>query len=131
MTKIDNQEIEEFIASLATRCDAYSRNKTIDLNTGQEVVIPVSENRRFHDQLQRTIDQLCAFYLAVSDAERTHIRELVEPHHPILYRLLDHIYWAGEQKPHDWLLRALAAASIENNKIDFRDIVRCPWKTVP
>lgn len=121
MSKVPEQEIGNFIAKLASRYEAFTRNKALDEKTGKEVIIPVSENAKAREELQRTIDQLCALYLIVSDEARNDIRKLVRSHGPLHNGLLDHIGWAAQHKPPDWLWRGLAAASIEDNQADFRD----------
>ena len=107
--KLGDQEVDRFVADLGTRYEAYTRNKARDTNTGKDVIIPVSENAKFREELQRTIDELCAFYLTVSDEERDHIRELVQAYRPLHNGLLAHIGWTAQHKPPDWLRRGLAA----------------------
>lgn len=120
--KLGDQEVDRFLANLASRYEAYTRNKAWDEKTGKEVIIPVSENAKAREELQYTIDELCALYLTVSDEERDHIRKLVQAHRPLRHGLLAHISWTAQHKPPDWLRRGLAAASIEDNREDFRDM---------
>ncbi len=122
MSRVPEQEIGDFVATLASRYEAYTRNKTRDEKTDQEVIIPVSENAKAREELQRAIDELCALYLNVSDEARDHIRKLVQVHRPLHNGLLAHIGWTAQHKPPDWLSRGLAAASIEDNREDFRDM---------
>jgi hypothetical protein len=122
MSRLREQEVGDFIAKLAFRYEAYTRNKALDETTGKEVVIPVSENATAREELQRTIDELCVLYLTVSDEGRGHIRKLVQAHRPLHNGLLAHIGWTAQRKPPDWLWRGLAAASIEDNLEDFRDM---------
>jgi len=122
MSRDREREIGDFITKLASRYEAYTRNKARDENTGKEVVIPVTENAKVRDELQRTIDELCALYLTVSNEGRDHIRKLVRVHRPLHNGLLAHIGWTAQHKPPDWLWRGLAAASIEDNREDFRDM---------
>jgi len=121
MARRGERGIEDFIAELATRYEAYTRNRVRDDKTGEEIIVPVSENKKVHEELQRRIDELCALYLSVSDEERDFIRNLVRPHRPLHNGLLRHIGWTAQHKPPDWLRRGLAAASIEDNREDFRD----------
>lgn len=79
-----------------------------------------------HVELHQMIDELCVLYLSVSREQREHIRNLAaEPTRVVSYQLLGHISWAGEQasssKDGEWVRRGLAAASIENNRLDPRD----------
>jgi hypothetical protein len=122
MTNLGDQELDNFVADLGSRYEAYTRNKAWDEKTGKEVVIPVSENAKVREELQRMIGELCAFYLTVSVEKRDHIRKLVQVHRPLHNGLLAHIGWAAKHKPTDWLWRGLAAASIEDNRGDFRDM---------
>jgi hypothetical protein len=122
MPRLREQEIGDFIATLASRYEAYTRSKALDDTTGIEVIIPVSENAKDGEELQRTIDELCVVYLTVSDAGRDHIRNLVQAHRPLHNGLLAHIAWTAQRKPPDWLWHGLAAASIEDNRVDFRDM---------
>lgn len=120
---LGDQELDKFVADLVSRYEAYTRNKVWDERLGKEVIIPVSENAKAREELQRMIDELCALYLTVSDEERDHIRKLVELHRPLHNGLLGHIGWAAQHKPADWLRRGLAAASIEDNREDPRDTI--------
>jgi hypothetical protein len=122
MERLGNRDVEEFITDLASRYDAYSRNKVRSVKTGEEAIIPVSENARVREELHCTIDELCAFYLGASEGERDHIRTLIQAHRPLHNGLLSHIGWAAQHKPPDWLRRGLAAASIEDNRLDSRDM---------
>lgn len=122
MTKLDGQEPDDFISDLMSRYEAFLRNKVPDKRTGQELIIPVSENAKVREELQRMIDELCAFYLLVSDEERDHIRKLVQENRPLHNGLLAHIGWTLQHKSFDWVQRGLAGASIEDNREDFRDM---------
>lgn len=124
MSKLGKQDIPTFIADLASRYEAYWRNKRWDENLRKEVIIPVSENAKYRGELQRTIDELCAFYLTASEEDRQTIRGLVQPHRSLHNGLFDHIGWTVQHKPDDWIMRGLAAASIEDNQEDFRDTYR-------
>jgi hypothetical protein len=121
MARGGEREIDDFIAELATRYEAYTRNRVREDKTGEEIIVPVTENKKVHEELQRKIDELCALYLTLSDEERDYIRNLVQPHRPLHNGLLRHIGWTARYKPPDWLRRGLAAASIEDNREDFRD----------
>lgn len=74
------------------------------------------------------IDELCDLYVRVSDDQRERIRNLAaEPSSTIGNQLLSHIGWAGEQassKDGEWVRRGLPAASIEDNRLDYRDMFR-------
>jgi hypothetical protein len=126
MAKLGYQELDDFIHDVGTRYDAYSRNKTWDKTTGSEVIIPVSQNAQVRHELQCTIDELCAFYLSCSAEDRAHIRKLVQAHRALHKGLLAHVGWAGQHVDSsqgiDWVRRGLAAASIEDNREDFRDM---------
>ena len=123
---LGNQDLNNFIADLGTRYDAYSRNEAWDEKTGKETIIPASENSKVRDGLQQTIDELCAFYLKGSDDERDHIRKLVEVYRSLHQGLLDHVVWVTRRiessQDSAWVRRGLAAASIEDNRLDFRDL---------
>lgn len=80
-----------------------------------------------HVELHQMIDELCVLYLGVPAEQREEIRNLVaEPPPTVNDQLLGHISWAGEQalslKDGEWVRRGLAAASIENNRLDARDM---------
>jgi hypothetical protein len=79
------------------------------------------------DELHQTTDALCVLYLSVPSEQREEIRNLaVEPSLVINYHLFNHIGWAKKQvsssKDGEWVRRGLAAASIENNRLDARDM---------
>jgi hypothetical protein len=78
------------------------------------------------EELHQTTDELCVLYLTVASEEREQIRNLAaEPSRIIDYHLFNHIGWAGKQVSTsgdgEWLRRGLAAASIEDNRLDARD----------
>src|SRR5208282_5601899 len=120
--KTARRDVEKLVADLGSRYEAYTRNTARDERTGKEEIILVSDNAKAREELQRTIDELCALYLTVSDGERDHIRKLVQTHRPLHNGLLAHIGWTAQHKPAHWLWRGLAAASIEDNREDFRDM---------
>jgi hypothetical protein len=91
MSRLREEEIGDFVAKLASRYEAYTRNKARNEKTGEEVIIPVSENANAREELQLTIDELCVLYLTVSDEGRDHIRKLVQAHRPLHNGLLVHI----------------------------------------
>lgn len=78
------------------------------------------------EELHQTTDELCVLYLSVPSEQREQIRNLAaEPSRVINYHLFGHIGWAGKQVSTsgdgEWVRRGLAAASIENNRLDARD----------
>ena len=91
MTKLGGEEPDDFVSDLMSRYEAFSRNQVRDKLTGEEVIIPVSENTRVREELQQMIDELCAVYLVVSDEQRDHLRKLVQEHRPLHNGLLAHI----------------------------------------
>jgi hypothetical protein len=125
MVKLGDLTIDDFVGDLGSRYASYARNRMLDERTRQEVIIPVHENSQVRESLQQMVDQLCTFYLTVSDEERDHVRKLAEPHHSLHQGLIDHIGWTCQRikSPADseWLRRGLAAVSIENNLLDYRD----------
>jgi hypothetical protein len=79
------------------------------------------------EELRQTADELCVLYLSVTSEQREEIRNLAaEPSRVISYHLFDHIGWSGKQisasGDGEWVRRGLAAASIENNRLDPRDM---------
>ena len=125
MAKLSYQEIDKFVSELGAQYEAYARNKIWDQQAGKELAIPVGENAKVREELQRAINDLCVLYLTLSDEQRDHVRKLVQPHRSLLNGLLGHIGWAGSRikssNDGDWLKRGLAAASIEDNRTDYRD----------
>jgi hypothetical protein len=105
--KIDN--LADFVASLNSKYPKYVYPGTKD-----------------YEQLHETIDDLCVFYLDASREQRSQIRILAAERHSTLRgQLLNHIGWTAERvrssKDGEWVRRGLAAASIEDNREDFRD----------
>jgi hypothetical protein len=79
------------------------------------------------EELCQTTDDLCVLYLKGTSEQREEIRNLaVEPSRVINYHLFNHIGWAGKQisasADGEWVRRGLAAASIENNRLDAGDM---------
>jgi hypothetical protein len=111
MPKLEFSDAARFISSLKSRPTfAYRGSKA-------------------YVELHQMIDELCELYVCVSDDQRERIRNLAaEPPSTIGNQLLSHIGWAGEQalssKDGEWVRRGLAAASIEDNRLDYRDMFR-------
>jgi membrane fusion protein, heavy metal efflux system len=78
VVKLGNQDPDNFIPDLACRYKAYALNKVWEEKGAKEIIIPISENAKVREQLQRSIDALCASYLAFSDEESDQARELVQ-----------------------------------------------------
>jgi hypothetical protein len=80
-----------------------------------------------YQEIHRTLDDLCPVYLEASDLERASIRDAVSDKGGILSALLGYAYSAARriQSPEDreWMLRGLAAISIENCSKDWRDVL--------
>src|ERR1700685_1098193 len=79
------------------------------------------------DELHQTTDELCVLYLGVTSEQREQIRSLVvEPSRVINYHLFNHIGWVAKQvwasRDGEWVRRGLAAASIEDNRLEPRDM---------
>ena len=77
-------------------------------------------------EIYRRLDDVCNFYLTASDSQRSHLRELVTDHsHPLRYYMFDYAVWCSKQieSPSDTdpLKRGLAALSLENCAVDWRD----------
>jgi hypothetical protein len=70
---------------------------------------------------------LCPAYLEAAPEQRAEIRAAVSDKNGLLSALLSYVYRAAEQiqSPADreWLRRGLAAASIENCRKDYRDVL--------
>jgi len=88
-----------------------------------------SRGTKAYTDLHELLDNLCVLYLSVPDEQRAQIRNLAAQSSPTIgNQLLGHIGWSGEQarssKDGEWVRRGLAAASIEDNRSDYRDMFR-------
>jgi len=72
------------------------------------------------------LNELCAFYLVTTTEMRHNIRDALARNRDILAYMLGYIGRAEKQlattKDSEWLRRALAAASMENARVDYRDL---------
>jgi hypothetical protein len=82
------------------------------------------------DQLGALLDDLCAIYLEVDAQERAGIRALFDNKQRVLKHL--HSYTAGRAASRlestgdvKWLRLGLAAASISDRRVDYRDLLIC------
>lgn len=79
------------------------------------------------DERHRKLDVLCRAYLEASPEQRAEIRELAHRHKHVLHTALGHVGWAGQQihaaEAVEWLRSGLAAACINDNRIDYRDML--------
>lgn len=73
------------------------------------------------------LDQMCAAYLEAPPADRETIRQAFAENRTLLNALIGHIYRAASRiqdvEDSQWLLVGLAAASIEDQRTDFRDVL--------
>src|SRR5262249_10569844 len=78
-----------------------------------------------YQELYGLFDQLCPDYLSASADERSAIRSAVSRRSGIVSMLVSYVHRAATQlhapPDREWLLRGLAAASIENCGQDYRD----------
>lgn len=123
---LTTDNIDSFIADLGSRCDAYSRNRTWDETTGEERIVPVSENAKFREELQGATGELVAFFLTRSDEERDYLRKLVEARKSIDWFLFAAVVSAARRvessRDSEAVRRGLAAAAILDNRADVRDL---------
>lgn len=77
------------------------------------------------DVLHEQLNELCVRYLSMDDRERSELRRKVGNQKHLLWAFREHIAWAARriQSPADaqHLHAGLAAASIEDARVDFRD----------
>ncbi len=112
MPKIGFNDVAEILAALKSRYPTYVSPKSND-----------------YAELHELIDGLCTLYLTVSEEQRAQMRNLVAelPRH-LGGQLLNHIGWAGNRllssNDEQYLQRALAAASLDDNRSDYRDTFR-------
>ena len=81
------------------------------------------------DKLSEVLDALCGTYLEVDAAQRTAIRGILDDKRTILDYLYGYMGRAsrllGSSKDVRWLRMGLAAASIEDMRVDWRDLLIC------
>jgi hypothetical protein len=89
---------------------------------------PVYVDARSKEQgeLHELIDDVCVLHLRASGEQRAKIRSLVtELPRTLGQQFLSHVGWARmrilSSKDGEWVRRGLAAASIDDNRTDFRD----------
>lgn len=109
MPKLEFSDAATFIGALKSRCATFAYPESQD-----------------YLELHQMLDDLCVLYLSASEEQRTQIRNLAaELPRTIDRQLLNHIGWASDRvwlsKDGEWVRRGLAAASIEDNRSDFRD----------
>jgi hypothetical protein len=102
-------------------------NKKFDQDSLQHVSRKLSAiEPEKYAALHTEMDRLCDFYLAASDAEREALRLHLGMRPDALREMLNHIGWATEHvhsaADHIWVLRGLAAVSLEDHRIDYRDV---------
>jgi hypothetical protein len=109
MPKLEFRDAASLIGTLKFRCAKFA--------------YPGSQE---YLELHEMIDGLCVLYLSVPEKQRAEIRNLAaDVPRAIDNQLLSHIGWAAERvwlsKDGEWVRKGLAAASIEDNRSDFRD----------
>ena len=90
----------------------------------------VEERRTQYDPYQplyALFDQLCPYYLEAMPQERTEIRAAASDKAGVLSALLGYVYTSASRlqssADREWLRKGLAAASIENCSVDYRDVL--------
>jgi hypothetical protein len=90
----------------------------------------VEERRAQYDPYQllyALFDQLCPYYLEATPQERTEIRAATSDKAGVLSALLGYIHTSASRLQSsadgEWLRKGLAAASIENCSVDYRDVL--------
>jgi hypothetical protein len=118
-----------FAALHAKRSAVFDRewNRQLDhaaLRSLSEKVSAV-EPEEYH-ALHDLLDQVCDHYLECSPEEREALRLHLGMRRDVLQEMLNHIGWAAAHvasaQDHVWVLRGLAAASLQDHRLDFRDI---------
>ena len=112
MPKLEFSDVASFMDALESRCSTN--------------VYPGSEAYR---ELHQAVDDLCILYLGATEDQRAQIRDsAANLPSTVRQQLLNHIGWTAEQtrsyKDGEWVRKGLAAASIENNSLDYRDMFR-------
>jgi hypothetical protein len=97
---------------------------------GRELRALKEQQRAKYDPFQEIyefLDELCPFYLDAKPSQRAEIRATVSDKRGILSGLRGYVYRAAKriQSPADreWLRWGLAAASMENCRVDYRDVL--------
>ncbi len=79
-----------------------------------------------YDALHATLDTICDYYLAASEVEREALRLHLGIRPDALSEMLNHINWAAGRaaagEAHQWVLRGLAAASLQDSRISPQEI---------
>ena len=112
MPKIEFNDVADFLDALKSRYSTY-----------------VSPKSKGYVELHESIDGLCALYLVASEEQRAQMRKLVVGlPRDLGGQLLNHIGWARDRflssNDEEYVRRALAAASLDDNRSDFRDTFR-------
>ena len=109
MPKLEFSDAASFMGTLVSRYSTYA-------NPGTSAYL----------ELHQLIDDLCVLYLSASEKNRAQIRNLAAGlPRTIEGQMLNHIGWASNRvlssNDGEWVRRGLAAASIDDNRTDFRD----------
>ena len=80
-----------------------------------------------YEQIQEQLMEICSAYLLMNDLERAAARELVGTSPELLRQLQNHLIWemndVKSQADQDRIMRGLAAVSLVDLRIDFRDLM--------
>lgn len=128
-SKILVEADRRFAALHAKRSAVFDRewNQRLDRaaleELGQKVsAVEPEEYRALHELL----DQVCDHYLECGPEEREALRLSLGMRRDVLQEMLNHIGWAASHvasaQDHLWVLRGLAAASLQDHRLDFRDV---------
>lgn len=128
-SKILVEADRRFAALHAKRSAVFDRewNQQLDRAALQDLGEKVSavEPEEYH-ALHGLLDQVCDHYLECGPEEREALRLSLGMRRDVLQEMLNHIGWAASHvaSPQDHLrvLRGLAAASLQDHRLDFRDV---------
>ena len=92
-------------------------------NTGKPKFTP--EQQRAEDKMIKTLKVVCLVYLRATPGQRERIRRMFDGKEIAVGYLTGYPSHAAEQirskRDEEWVLVGLAAASIQDNRVDFRD----------
>jgi hypothetical protein len=118
-----------FAALHAKRSAVFDRewNRQLDHAALRSLSDQVSavEPEEYH-ALHELLDQVCDHYLQCGPEEREALRLSLGMRRDVLQEMLNHVGWAASHvaspQDHLWVLRGLAAASLQDHRLDFRDV---------
>ena len=120
-----DSEFSRYFSKLNEGFQANWHQKYDAISLAQANNTAASSLRPIFEQLHERLDKICGLYLSTDNSNREAMREYIDGRRSLLLALNRHIGWCSRRvkvkADREVLRRGLAAVSLQDNRLDFRD----------